>query len=190
MELEARKSNLNPRSSEFEELLYHLLLDAYVFDARYRERKAKNTFVVPSIIEWDTDERAERLAWRDEGGKRDAQRYTLASIAHLRLRHVKALQSHETIEQDAGYALLDSPQEATDALLAEFEAQDKSMPTLLKMDETAAILGAAADLIDLFQNGTIDLPAMDNLADTADFALDYVGADFDRSIKPSASRVR
>jgi hypothetical protein len=190
MEHEAQKSKLNPHSSEFEELLYHLLLDTYVFNARYQERKARDPFVVPDIIEWDTDERAERLAWRDEDGKRDAQRYTLASIAHLRLRQVKALQSHDTIEQDGGYALLDSPQEATDALLAEFEAQDMSTPTMIKMDEVAAILGTAADLIDLFQNGTIDLPTMNNLADTADFALDYVGADFDRNIKPSAARVR
>lgn len=190
MELEAQKSKLDPRSSEFEELLYHLLLDAYVFNARYQERKARDPFVVPSIIEWDTDERLERLAWRDDNGKRDAQRYTLAAIAHLRLRQVKALQSHEIIKQESGYALLDSPQEATDALLAEFDTQDMSMPTMLKMNEIAAILGSAADLIELFQDGTIDLPAIDNLADIVDFALDYVGSDFIRDVEPSSTCVR
>lgn len=103
------------------------------------------------------------MAWRDENGRRDAQRYNLFSVAQLRYRAVRAQITHQLIlDQDA------------------YEDSE------LREDEAATMFDAAAQLIAKHLNATVNIPEEEELANFVDWALDVVGHQFFQDVPPKS----
>lgn len=121
-------------------------------------------------------EHVQRLAWQNEDGLSDGQRYTASAYAAIQEHRIEAEQTHNVALEAGGYW---NPYEHLD------DVADTD-PLVVGYDHIARDLLAAENLLDVHLATGIDLTNFQGVRELVDWALDYAGVAFDADVAPKA----